>query len=81
MIDCAGCVGVMLADFQRAFVVQQAVENVRGLAGVSRDDLGMKRRVTIRDVRVELHAGFGAIFRVVIGAGFLSARSSRPRVM
>ena len=70
MIDRAGRVGVMLADFQRAFVMQEAIQNMCGLAGIGRDDLGVKRRIAIGDVRVELHARFRAIFGVVIGAGF-----------
>ena len=70
MIDRAGRVGVMLADFQRAFVMQQTIQNMRGLARIGRDDLGVKRRVAIRNVSVELHARFRAIFGVVIGAGF-----------
>ena len=69
MIDRAGRVGVMLADFQGAFMMQQAIQNMRGLAGIGGDDLGVKRRIAIGDVRVELHAGFRAIFGVVIGAG------------
>jgi hypothetical protein len=50
--------------------MQQAIQNMRGLARVGRDDLVVKRRVAIGDVRVELHAGFRTIFGVVIGAGF-----------
>ena len=69
MIDRAGRVGVTLADFQGAFMMQQAIQNMRGLAGVRRDDLGVKRRVAIGDMRVELHAGFRSVFAVVIGAG------------
>lgn len=70
MIDCAGRVGVMLPDFQRTFVMQQAIQNMSGLAGIGRDDLGVERRIAIGDVSVELHARFRAIFGVVIGAGF-----------
>ena len=70
MIDRAGGVGVVLADVDRAFVVQEPVQNMRGLAGVGRDDLGMERRVAIGDMGVELHAGFRAVFGVVVGARF-----------
>ena len=46
----------------------KAVENVRGLAGVGGDDLGVERRVAIGDVGVELHARLRAVFGVVVGA-------------
>ena len=69
VIDRAGGVGVVLADVDRAFMVHQPVENVRGLAGVRGDDLGIERRVTIGDVGVELHARLRAVFGVVVGAG------------
>jgi hypothetical protein len=69
MIDRAGRVGVMLADFKATFVMQQAVQNIRGFAGVSRDHVGVERRIAIGDVRVEFHARLRAIFGVVIGAG------------
>lgn len=68
MLDRAGGVGVMLADVERTFVVHQAVEYMRRLAGVRGDDLGVERRVTIGDMRVEFHARFRAVFSVVIGA-------------
>jgi hypothetical protein len=44
MIDRAGRVGVRLADFQRAFVMQKAIQNMRGLARIGGDDFGVKRR-------------------------------------
>ena len=70
MIDRASGVGVVLADVDRAFVVHQSVENMRGLAGVRRDDLRVERRVAIGDVGVELHARLRAVFGVVVGRGF-----------
>jgi len=73
VIDRAGGVGVVLADVDRAFVVHEPVENMRRLAGVRRDDLGMERRVAIGDVGVELHPRLGAIFGVVIGARFATS--------
>ena len=73
MVDRAGGVGVVLANVERAFVVQQAVENVRRLAGVGGDDLGVERRVAIGDVGVELHARLRAVFGVVVGARFAVA--------
>ena len=68
VIDRAGGVGVVLADVDRAFVVHEPVENMRRLAGVRRDDLGMERRVAIGDVGVELYPRLGAIFGVIVGA-------------
>ena len=69
VIDRAGGVGVVLADFDRAFVVHQSVENVRGFAGVRGDDLGIERRIAIGNVSVELHARFRTVLGVVVGAG------------
>ena len=36
MINCAGRVGVMLADVQRAFVMQETIKNMRGFARIGR---------------------------------------------
>src|ERR1700692_4010586 len=55
VIDRAGGIGVVLAAINRAFMVHQPVQNVRSLAGVRGDDLGIKRRVTVGDMGVELH--------------------------
>ena len=44
MIDRAGGIGRMFADDQLAFMVEQAVEDMRGLAGIGGDDLGVERR-------------------------------------
>ena len=68
MIDRAGGVGVVLTNVDRALMVQEPVQNMRGLAGVGRDDLGMERRVAIGDMGVELHARFRAVLGVVVGA-------------
>ena len=73
MVDGAGGVGVMLANIERAFVMQQAVENMRRLAGVGGDDLGVERRIAIGDMGVELHARLRAVFGVVVGARFAVA--------
>ena len=69
MIDRAGGVGVVLANVDRAFMVHEPVEDMRGLAGVRGDDLGIERRVAVGDVGVELHARFRAVFGVVVSAG------------
>jgi hypothetical protein len=69
VIDRTSGVGVVLANVDRAFMVHQSVENVRGLASVGGDDLGIEWRVTVGDVRVEFHAGLRAVFCVVVGSG------------
>lgn len=68
MIDGARRVRIVLSDIQRAFVVKQPVQNMRGLAGVGGDELGMKRRIAIGDMRIKLDARLRAIFGVVVGA-------------
>jgi len=88
VIDRAGGVRVVLANVDRALVVHEPVENMRSLAGVGRDDLGVERRVTIGDMGVELHARFQAVLGVVVGARFavpagaeeLAVRGRRPSV-
>ena len=70
VIDGARRVSVVLADIQRALVMKQTVQNMRGFAGVGRDDLGVERRVAIGDMRVKLDARLRAIPGVVIGTRF-----------
>ncbi len=70
VIDGARRVRIVLANVQRAFVMKQTIQYMRGLTGVGRSDLGVKRRIAIGDMRVILDAGLRAIFGVVIGAGF-----------
>ena len=77
VIDRAGGVGVVLADVDRAFMMQEPVENMCGLAGVRRDDLGIERRIAIGDVGVEFHARLGAVFGVVVGARFSMSAGSK----
>jgi hypothetical protein len=68
----------VFADVDRAFVVHQSVENMRGFAGVRSDHLGIEGRVAIGNVRVEFHAGLRAVFGVVVGSGLaVSARLGR----
>ena len=69
VIDRAGGIRRMFADHQFALMVEQAVEDMRGFAGIGGDDLGMERRKAVGDVGVEQHAGFGAVAGVAIGAG------------
>ncbi len=68
MIDGARRICIVLANVQRAFVVKQAVQNMRGLTGVGRNDLGVKRRISIGDMRIKLDAGLRAIFGVIVCA-------------
>ncbi len=49
-------------------MVHEPVEDMRGLAGVRGDDLGIERRVAIGAVGIELHARFRAVLGVVVGA-------------
>lgn len=58
----------MFADYQLALMVEQAIEDVRGLAGIGCNDLGVERREAVGDVGVEQHAGIGAVAGIAIGA-------------
>lgn len=68
MIDRPGGIG-MFADYKLGFMVEQDVENMRGFAGISGDDLGAERREAVGDISVEQHAGISAIAGVAIDAG------------
>ena len=54
-------------------MVKQAVENMCGLAGVGGDDLGVKRRIAIGDMRIKFDAGLRTIFGVVVSPRFAMA--------
>lgn len=45
-------------------MVEQPVEDVGGVADGGADDFGMERGVLVRDVGVELSAGFLTVFEV-----------------
>jgi hypothetical protein len=66
----------MLADTDAAFVLQQAVENMRGLADGCRYNLGMKGREAIGDVGIELDARLTTIAGVCFSAAFSLASCS-----
>lgn len=51
-------------------MVEQAIEDVRRLASIGGDNLGMERREAVCDMGVEQDAWFGAIAGVAIGARF-----------
>jgi hypothetical protein len=64
MVGEPGRVGVVLLDAQVRFVVQQAIQDMGGVAHCGIDDLGVERRVLVGDVGVKLHARFLAVFQV-----------------
>gem|GEM_PF-4351258 len=67
-------VGVVFLDAQVGFVVKQAVEHIGRVAHADIDDLGVERRVLVRDVGVERPSWAAAVFRVdVAGALGLAA--------
>ncbi len=61
-------------------MVEQAIEDVRGLAGIGCDDLGVERREAVGDMGVEQHAGIGAIAGVAISARLALPIKTRRRV-
>ena len=67
----------MLANVDRAFMMHEPVEDMRGLAGVRGDDLGIERRVAVGDVGVELHARFRAVFGVVVSPGLAMSAGAK----
>src|SRR5271166_7095892 len=68
----AAGIGIVLPDDERAFMVEEAIQNVGRLASVSRDDLGVERRKPVRNVGIELYAWFRPVV-VVIGASLAVA--------
>ena len=69
----AAGVGIVLSDDKGAFMVEEAIQNVRCLACVSRNDLGVERRKPVGDVGVELCAWLRPVVGVVIGASLAVA--------
>jgi len=61
MVGIAAAIGVVAAGRDLALVVEQPVEHMRGFAGGCRDHLGVERRVSVGEVRVELDPGFIAV--------------------
>jgi hypothetical protein len=51
------CVGIVLFDPQIGLMVEQTVENVRRIAGVCSDHLGIEGRVLVGDVGIEEQPG------------------------
>jgi hypothetical protein len=56
VLGCAASIGIMLPDGRGALMVEQSVQNVSGLASVSRDHLGVEWRKSVGDVGIELYA-------------------------
>ena len=56
-------------------MVEQSVQNVGGLASVSRDHLGVERCKPVADVGIELYAWLRPVVGVVIGACLTVAAS------
>ena len=71
----AAGIGIVLPDDERAFMVEEAIQNVGRLASVSRNDLGVERRKPVRNVGIELYAWFRPVVGVVIGASLAVAAS------
>ena len=53
MLGRATGIGIVLSDDEGAFMVEEAIQNVRCLACVSRNDLGVERRKPVGDVGIE----------------------------
>lgn len=68
-------IGIVLSDGQGALMMEQSVQNVGGLASVSRDHLGVEWCKPIGDVGIELYTWLRPVVGVVIGAGLSMAAS------
>ena len=71
----AARVGVLFADAPAGLVHQEPVEDVGRFVDSGRDGLGGERGVSVGDVRVRLHAGFGPVPGVDQVEGFAPAGS------
>jgi hypothetical protein len=67
MVGHAARIDRVLLGRQAGLVVEQAVEDVRSLAGGRGDHLGVERSVLVGDVSIEAHARLVAMPRVDIG--------------
>ena len=68
----ASGVGVVLLDPQIGLMVEQAIENMRGITGIRGDHLGIEGRVLVGDVGVEEHTRLIAVAEIDL-PGLLSA--------
>jgi hypothetical protein len=65
MVDEAGGIGVMLFDPQVGFVVKQAVENMRGIAGVCGNHLGVEGRARLYDALLRKSRFIGQVIETL----------------
>src|SRR3546814_9622273 len=66
-------VGVVLLDGKACLMVQQAVQDVRRLAGRGGDHLGVERTVLVGDMGIERHAGLVTVTRVDVSDSLAAA--------
>ena len=64
MIGKTGGVGIVLLDPQIGLMIEQAVEDMRGISGIRGDHLGIEGRVLVGDVGVEEDTRFVPIAQV-----------------
>ena len=77
MVGIAAAIGVVTAGRDLTLVVEQPIEHMRGFAGGRRDHLGVERRVSVGEVRVELDPGFSAVMG--IDAARFTAEAAGPK--
>jgi hypothetical protein len=75
VLGCTAGIGIVLPDGQGTLMMEQSVQNVGGLASVSRDHLGVEWRKPVRDVGIELYAWLRPVVGVVVGEGLTVAAS------
>jgi hypothetical protein len=68
-------IGIVLPDGQGTLMMEQSVQNVGGLASVSRDHLGVEWCKPVGDVGIELYTRLRPVVGIVIGAGLSMAAS------
>src|SRR4030095_1517316 len=64
VVRVTGSVGVVLLDLKIGLMIEQTIQNMRGVTHRGTDRPRMERRVTIRDVSVEHHYRIAAILGV-----------------
>jgi len=77
MVGIAAAIGMVAAGRDLALVVEQPIEHMRGFAGGRRDHLGVERRVSVGEVRVELDPGLIAVMG--IDAARFTAEAAGPK--
>ena len=68
MIGKASRVRIVLLYPKVGLVVQQTIQNMSGIANSGVNDLGMKRRLLVRDMRVELYARLLTVFQIYMAS-------------